>query len=849
MGRIEDRGGSVKRRTSKTLSPLGERALIYAASGAFVFPCYPGTKKPATPNGFKDGTLDQAQVRAWWREMPDANIAMWCRKSGVVVLDVDCKPGGADGPAALQRLELKYSSLGSFPRQATPSGGFHVFIEDPLVNLPGVLKGIGEIKCNGYVMLAPSKFTDEGYPSDTYAWAGESEGDFLEPPEMPEWLLAELAPRGPESLSAQPEPKGDELVRACLQLPRMGQSVASPRTPWLAVGMALHWASNGGTRGQEAWDAWSAQCPDRYQQKEQDKAWAHFRSDVAAPKTTGTLVHLAQACQDRWDEGDPVLVEMGLIPEGKQSPDPIDRSAAEPEVDAPADPPWERLTPEGDVARYVRHVEGRRMWVDGLGWLAYRDGFWNADGAETVVANELCEVCRDELKRLFELHPRKFLALVAVRKDETEDEAMRRGLGSALAMVDRIRYQRDVRSRAAEELTVPHEQLNQDPYLFNVANGTIDLRTATLQPHIFTDYMTVKSPVPYLPDADQTRWRASLEDMFQGDHELINLLRQSFAWTLTGEGSTVVQSFILLVGGTGTGKSYTQRVLWGMLGGRSCTEVPFAAFGKDSGGNTPYLAKTFGMRGVFVDDASGTAEWDGETLKIATGGSRMTTAAKYKAPISFTPTFSLWISVNDLPKIFGAGNKSAIFRRMRYIPFNRKFTEDPDMIASGVASKKDQALEDWLKDPDGGAPSVLAWSVEAMAEYLATRELPIPPASMEAMEIYKEVASGSFDLFAEECLEWSPDPGPLIARDFTLTNGDLAAAYVRWLTDQGYSKNMPTKKGTTSALRAFMLANTVKARVFTDRFSHAISASGVRAHGFRGVRLNQDGRLLALRVY
>jgi len=31
-----------------------------------VFPVNPDDKHPLTPNGFKDATTDEAQVRAWW---------------------------------------------------------------------------------------------------------------------------------------------------------------------------------------------------------------------------------------------------------------------------------------------------------------------------------------------------------------------------------------------------------------------------------------------------------------------------------------------------------------------------------------------------------------------------------------------------------------------------------------------------------------------------------------------------------------------------------------------------------------------------------------------------------------
>lgn len=65
-------------------------ALSCIARGWYVFPCVPNEKEPlkGVP-GYKAGTLDEKQVRAWWMREPQANPAMSPGKSGLVVLDID----------------------------------------------------------------------------------------------------------------------------------------------------------------------------------------------------------------------------------------------------------------------------------------------------------------------------------------------------------------------------------------------------------------------------------------------------------------------------------------------------------------------------------------------------------------------------------------------------------------------------------------------------------------------------------------------------------------------------------------------------------------------------------------
>lgn len=54
------------------------------------------------------------------------------------------------------------------------------------------------------------------------------------------------------------------------------------------------------------------------------------------------------------------------------------------------------------------------------------------------------------------------------------------------------------------------ENYDQDPWLFNVQNGTIDLKTGTLKEHDRANMMTKVSPVVYDPGANCLLWKAFL---------------------------------------------------------------------------------------------------------------------------------------------------------------------------------------------------------------------------------------------------------------------------------------------------------------------------------------------------
>ena len=88
-------------------------ALSYAQAGWPVFPCYP-SKRPMTPHGFHDATVDQERIARFWRRVPDAWIGMPV-KDGFVVVDVD----DAD---AFDELERRGLSLPTTLTAATPRG-------------------------------------------------------------------------------------------------------------------------------------------------------------------------------------------------------------------------------------------------------------------------------------------------------------------------------------------------------------------------------------------------------------------------------------------------------------------------------------------------------------------------------------------------------------------------------------------------------------------------------------------------------------------------------------------------------------------------------------------------------
>src|SRR5262249_22235445 len=81
-------------------------------------------------------------------------------------------------------------------------------------------------------------------------------------------------------------------------------------------------------------------------------------------------------------------------------------------------------------------------------------------------------------------------------------------------------------SLARSQLAIKIGQLDTDPWLLNVANGTVDLHTGELRKHEQEDYLTKICPTPYDPAAKCPVWLRVLWEVFRKDKILISYLRR-----------------------------------------------------------------------------------------------------------------------------------------------------------------------------------------------------------------------------------------------------------------------------------------------------------------------------------
>ena len=93
----------------------------------------------------------------------------------------------------------------------------------------------------------------------------------------------------------------------------------------------------------------------------------------------------------------------------------------------------------------------------------------------------------------------------------------------------------NTRQKSVAEMLKPQlpetvDQLDQHHTLLNVRNGTVDLTTGELIPHSQGDRITKRANASYQPDSDCSRWHTFLNEIMDGNTELIQFLQRAVGY-------------------------------------------------------------------------------------------------------------------------------------------------------------------------------------------------------------------------------------------------------------------------------------------------------------------------------
>lgn len=345
---------------------------------------------------------------------------------------------------------------------------------------------------------------------------------------------------------------------------------------------------------------------------------------------------------------------------------------------------------------------------------------------------------------------------------ETEDKNKQDAIAKhakASQSISRIKAMIDF---TKDVLAVEIQDLNADPYLLNVNNGTIKLKTGELQPHNPDDLITQFIPIDYIPDAKGARFETFLNEVFEANQDLIGYVQRALGYSLTGDQSEQVLFFNKGAGFNG------KSTLYGIVGdilSDYAEEVDPLAFMVEKNahaGPNESLANLYGKRFVTSVEVKAAMRLNVALVKRMTGGEMIRCERKFEHGFNFKPTHKLWILGNAEPRI--DDNTNSIWYRIKYINFAVTFPEE----------KRDRKLREYIVKNEG--PAVLAWMVAGCLDWLKNG-LREPQSIKEAVSAYRDSQDILHDYIFENWIVGTAESAKV---------KDVYANYKTWAGENNY---------------------------------------------------------------
>lgn len=298
----------------------------------------------------------------------------------------------------------------------------------------------------------------------------------------------------------------------------------------------------------------------------------------------------------------------------------------------------------------------------------------------------------------------------------------------------------------------PKLKFNMNEDYYPCQNGCYSFKEARRVDYQREFFFTFKIPVMYDPTADMSAIQKAMSQWFRQEEEVVDFVKYWCGYSLTP--SSIRQEFLVAWGeSAGNGKSTLFSEILG-----SIMSVPDSGADKSfqhtlnakdmlttGGSNCDTVYNLVGKRSAIMSEPNvdGFQKIDGEMIKRLTGDVGFSTAAKYKAEITFKPVAKIVAMCNKMINV--EMDDKGLYRRIVVLEMSAKFVEkeeydslSDDKRQSGGYHIRDPKLIEMIKS---NLPGVLRYFLEGATSFVKD-PMRRPPAQLQAS---KEKAAADLD--------------------------------------------------------------------------------------------------------
>jgi putative DNA primase/helicase len=340
-----------------------------------------------------------------------------------------------------------------------------------------------------------------------------------------------------------------------------------------------------------------------------------------------------------------------------------------------------------------------------------------------------------------------------------------------------------------EGIPLGHEDLDTDPWLLGVRNGTLDLRTGKLLEADPSHLITMQAPVALDVTATAPRWVMAMKEWFP-DPDVRSYVQRLAGSALVG--SQREHIFIIHYGGGRNGKGAFTRALQATLGPYACVCHLSLLVEQRHSEHDTVKADLFRTRLAVASETEKRVRLKESSVKNLSGGDRIKARRMREDSWEFDPSHSLWLLTNHLPEI--RGRDKGIWSRIRVVKWVATFEgKAADTDLDEKLSAEASGILNWLLE------GCLLWQKEGLDE---------PEAVIRETLAYR-VAEDIFARFAK-------DIGLQFREGLEVETGQMGQFLRDWADEQGIR---PPQKD----LRAWLEANGAKLDRRTVRNAEGVS--------------------------